>query len=63
MRYKALIAWRSGSEAQGGLPTRRMGYEVLFHPLYGRERLGKLVREDPEMLDLALGALFRYNPS
>ena len=38
-------------------------YQILFHSLYGRERLGELVRDDPEMLDLALGALFRYNPS
>ena len=36
--------------------------EILFHPLYGKEMLGKMVREDPEMLDLALAALFRYNP-
>ena len=38
-------------------------HQILFHSLYGKERLGKLVREDPEMLDLALGALFRYDPS
>ena len=36
--------------------------EILLHPLYGKEMLGKMVREDPEMLDLALAALFRYNP-
>ena len=37
-------------------------YEIVFHPLYGREMLGRMVRDDPEMLDLALAALFRYNP-
>lgn len=37
-------------------------YQIVFHPLYGKETLGRLVREDPEMLDLALAALFRYNP-
>ena len=36
--------------------------EILFHPFYGEEMLGELVRDDPEMLDLALAALFRYNP-
>lgn len=37
-------------------------YETIFHPVYGEERLGELARDDPEMLDLALAALFRYNP-
>ena len=31
--------------------------------IYGRERLGDMARDDPEMLDLLLGALFHYNPS
>ena len=38
-------------------------HQFLFHPFYGKEMLGKLIREDPEMLDLALAALFRYNPA
>ena len=38
-------------------------HQILFHSLYGKERLGKLVRDAPELLDLALGALFSYNPS
>ena len=37
-------------------------YQIVFHPLYGEEMLGEMVRDDPEMLDLALAALFRYNP-
>ena len=38
-------------------------YQILFSPLYGEEFLGNLTRADPEMLDLLLGALFRYNLS
>ena len=38
-------------------------HQILFHSLYGKERLGKLVRDAPELLDLALGVLFSYNPS
>lgn len=37
-------------------------YQTVFHPLYGEEMLGRMARDDPEMLDLALAALFRYNP-
>ena len=39
-----------------------MGMQQLFHPLFGREYLRNLVRDDPEMLDLLLGVLFGYDP-
>ena len=38
------------------------GMQQLFHPVWDRERLRKLVRKDPEMLDLLLGVLFGYDP-
>lgn len=31
-------------------------------PVWGKEELRRLVRRDPEMLDLALGTLFHYDP-
>ena len=41
-------------------------FQMLFHPLPGKDGididLDKLVRDDPEMLDLALGLLFHYDP-
>ncbi len=41
-------------------------FQMLFHPLAGKDGididLDKLVRDDPEMLDLALGLLFHYDP-
>ena len=39
-----------------------MAYQMLLHPIHGEEQLAKLAQSDPEMLDLALGALFRYDP-
>ena len=46
--------------------------QLLFHPLASRAKVGgplwhdellpRLVRKDPEMLDLTLGLLFRYDP-
>ena len=47
----------------GAIEVITRGYQILFSPLYGRERLGDMARDDPEMLDLLLGALFHYNPS
>ena len=39
-----------------------MAYQMLLHPIHGEDQLAKLAQSDPEMLDLALGALFRYDP-
>ena len=37
--------------------------QTTFYPLYGyREFLPALVHKDPEVLDLTLGLLFRYDP-
>ena len=40
-------------------------FQILFHRLPGKEPvdLDDLVRDDPEMLDLALGLLFHYDPA
>ena len=43
------------------LPTR--GYQYLFHPHhYEGEMLGKMAEKDPQLLDLLLGVLFKYDP-
>ncbi len=39
-----------------------VAHQILFHPRHGEELLRRLVRRDPEMLDLVLGVLFRYDP-
>ena len=40
-------------------------FQILFHRLPGKEPvdLNDLVRDDPEMLDLALGLLFHHDPA
>lgn len=40
------------------VPTR--GYQILFHSVDGEEMLGELANDDPGLLDLLLGGLFRY---
>ena len=37
-----------------------MAVQMLLHPVLGREHLRQMVRDDPEFVDLAIGALFRY---
>ena len=39
-----------------------VGHQILLHPRQGKEYLWRMVRDDPEMADLLLGALFHYNP-
>ncbi len=39
-----------------------MGMQQLFFPVWGEELLRDLARKDPEMLDLLIGVLFRYDP-
>ena len=41
-------------------PTR--GYQALLHSVHGDEALHRLAKEDPGMLDLLMGVLFRYDP-
>ena len=55
----------AGREYDPGQQPREvltMGMQQLFHPLFKSEHLRKLVRDDPEMLDLLLGVLFGYDP-
>lgn len=40
-----------------------MAMQMLFHKIDGEDFMEDLAAEDPEMLDLALGVLFRYDPS
>ncbi len=40
-----------------------MAMQMLFYKIDGEDFMKALVKRDPEMLDLALGALFRYDPS
>ena len=39
-----------------------MALQQLFHPIWGKEHLGDMARKDPEMLDLIVGVLLRYDP-
>ena len=39
-----------------------MAMQGVFHPIWGRDYLPAIVRDDPEMVDHVLGVLFRYNP-
>ncbi len=56
-----------GREYAGGNAAEVMtrAFQILFHRLPGRRGadLDKLVRDDPEMLDLVLGLLFHYDPA
>ena len=55
----------AGREYDPGQQPREvltMGMQQLFHPLFKSEYLRKMVRDDPEMLDLLLGVLFGYDP-
>ncbi len=56
-----------GREYAGGRAAEVMtrAFQILFHRLPGDEGvdLDKLVRDDPEMLDLVLGLLFHYDPA
>ena len=54
----------SGREYAGGRPAEvfTTAMQQLFYNVHGKEYLPKLLTQDPEMLDLALGALFRYDP-
>ena len=37
-------------------------YEILSHGLYGQEAIGLMAERDPELLNLAVGFLLRFNP-
>ena len=39
-----------------------MALQQLFHPIWGKDYLGDMARDDPEMLDLIVGVLLRYDP-
>ena len=48
----------------GPLEVMTRTYETIFSPGMGRgtRDIGRLMEDDPELLDFALGALFRYDP-
>ena len=54
----------SGREYAGERPAEVLttAMQQLFYNVHGKEYLRVLFKRDPEMLDLALGALFRYDP-
>ena len=53
-----------GSDNDGEpLEVITMAMQMLFYKIDGEDFMKALVKRDPEMLDLALGALFRYDPS
>ncbi len=56
--YNGVSGW--GNEEP--LEVLTMTMQTIFHPIWGQEYLRDLVRDDPELLDLALGVLFHYDP-
>ena len=54
----------SGREypASGPAEVFTTAMQQVLYNVHGKEYLPKLLKRDPEMLDLALGALFRYDP-
>ena len=46
----------------GQRPRHTRGYQVVFHEVHGKEKLDKMEKHDPGLLDLPLGVLFRYDP-
>ena len=39
-----------------------VAYQILLADRHGKQMLGKLLRDDPGMADLAIGVLMRYDP-
>ena len=39
-----------------------VAYQILFHGRFGEDMLAELLRKDPNMADLAVGVLMRYDP-
>ena len=39
-----------------------MTFQLLFGDSWGRNKLHDMLREDPELVDLAVGVLMRYDP-
>ena len=46
----------------GPLEVITRSYQIMFAPFRGEEKLGKFLRDDPGLVDLAIGALMRYDP-
>ena len=63
-RDKYVEAYTGREYGTGEIPQEvfTVGVQQLFHPVHGKEYLGLMARDDPEMLDLLLGVLFRYDP-
>ena len=45
-----------------GLEVAPRAFQIVLHPVRGRERLADMARDDPRLLDLVLGMLFRFDP-
>lgn len=61
-KYIRPYTGREYAPGDAPLEVFTMAVQMLFHPVLGREHLRQMVREDPELLDLVIGALFRYDP-
>ena len=46
----------------GPLEVITRSYQIMFAPIRGEEKLGKFLLKDPRLVDLAIGALMRYDP-
>ena len=39
-----------------------MAMQAVFHPVWGVDYIRQIARDDPELLDLVIGTLFRFDP-
>ena len=52
----------TGGWPEGPMEVMTRTYETIFTGPWSKG-VGRLMRDDPELLELALGALFRYDPT
>ena len=43
-------------------PVRNVAYQILLADRHGKQMLSDLIVDDPDMADLAIGVLMRYDP-
>ncbi|MDE0272059.1 MAG: hypothetical protein OXP11_12710 [Gammaproteobacteria bacterium] len=60
--YALLYAGRDYPDYGDALEVWSVHMQSLLHDFEGREMLGRMVRDDPAMLDLIIGLLLEYDP-
>lgn len=60
-KYVDPYTGREYGDEERPLEVLTTGIQQLFHPVHGRDLLRVMAKKDPEMLDMLLGVLFRYD--